>query len=100
MIQETFGFLEGLDCLKLDEFLEKINKVIKNVPEEFKSRIDMNFSTKAEDCGTDITFSYLRKETEQELKAIEEGNRKIKERQELRDRYEFERLSKKFAKTT
>ena len=98
MIEQKIGFIKKLNCIKLKEFLRRINNIEKEAPDEFKDQIELEFR-EDDDDGTRINFYYNRPETEQELKIKEEFFNKTKEWQEKQERAEFERLSKKFAKT-
>lgn len=99
MTEQKIGFIGKLNFIKLKDLLLQIDNIEKEAPDEFKDQIKLAF-TEDEDHGIRIDFYYNRPETEQELKEKEEYLNKLKEWQESHERAEFERLSKKFAKTT
>ena len=88
--------------LTKSQIIKEINSACKKVPSEYRDSIRFCIAQEYTDPYSDSTMTYLtiqweRLETDDEFRKRVEQEEKFKLQNEIREREEFERLSKKFA---
>lgn len=78
----------------IKEFLKEIEQIIASVPVEFKNDVRIEFDRYGDPA--EITISYVRPETQQEINIRNKYEIKQQEEQEKRDRAALARLKAKY----